>query len=292
MEIRCTDCGHLGAPADVQTTDDGPGLVCEQCGFVNVITTTSDDDAGDPTDDNSPQDMLGDADGTDGAIFSSESSTSSTLMASLGEMGTRRIFGKRETPTSPVLNVGDQFLEDSVQRLIPQPGEGRRCRKCFHLLDDHAMDNHPGHCQRCGLSIEEAAKYPDGQAPWEKPPPGKEEEQQHAGQLWERALDDDESKTIEDFVDYATQQGLVDFGMRTVQRHLVDHPDDQRARQALSKLASSLEVAVEVAKTRAESESEAFQEDVKEFRTRLLLWALVFWTAILLVFSWLFMDTV
>lgn len=275
MEIRCTDCGHLAAAAEVRPTDDGVGLVCDECGHVNVIRA----DSAEPGADEAAPEI------EEVGVSQGDTGKDTGLVEALGELGTRRLFGgERKTAPKPVLEVGDEFVDNSIERLIPVPSAEARCRKCFE-----PMEESDDHCKRCGLSVERAAKYEPGQAPWEKPPPGKEEQQQRAGQMWEQFVGD-EDKEIDEFVDYVTQQGLVDFGIRTVQKHLIEEPDDRRALDALEQLASSLEVAIEIAKTRAEAESDEFQEDVKEFRTRLLLGALVFWTALLLVFSWLFFD--
>ncbi len=279
MEIRCAECGHLGAAGEVRPVDDGVGLVCAECGYLNVAsadepTDESATDASDPD--------VGDL-GRDGEVTSSSDDGGSSLFENFGATD---VLSWSDTTDEggddgPVLDVGDDFTARSRERLVPEPGSGPRCRKCFHLFDDGA----PEHCPSCGLNIEDSRAYPPGQAPWETPPEGKEDAQRRARQIW------DGDGSLREFVDYAVDQELIDFGIRTVQQHLVDHPDDEDARQALEELTQSLEVAIRVARTQAESQSDQFQNEVKDFRSRLLIGALVFWTLILLLFSWLFWGT-
>lgn len=295
MEIRCSQCDHLGAAAEVHQTDSGVGLVCEQCGHVNEVAADekSEDDgqrsieqrtdgsleASESEDRVDPTDF--DLEGLGGGTTGGDDG----LVGSLGEIGTRRIFGDDDEPEPPEFDFDDDFVEASVQGLIPEPGEGARCRKCMSLLDEDAA-----HCPQCGLSVAQAGQYPDGQAPWEQPPEGKTEEYRKAREIWGAVWSDDESESLEDYVDFVIEQGLVDDGIRTIQQHLVERPDDDNAVEALGRLAESLEVAVEVAQSQVEAKSDEFQDDVKRFRTRILVAALIFWTVLLLLFSWMFFD--
>lgn len=251
MEIRCTQCEHLGAASEARPVDAGVGLVCAQCGHVNVVATGEEKE----------EDEVG-RDGDVGA----------------GNNDGDGAGAERSTEDGDV-------SEASLEGLIPEPGDGQRCRKCAHLFKGDRE-----HCPQCGLSVAEAQRYPKGEAPWEQGPPGKEEALQTARQLWEAATDDGQSETMEMFVDFVIDEELVDFGIRNVQHFLVDHRGDEEALRALRRLAKSLEVAVQVARSRAAAEADEFHDDVKRVRSGLLVAALVFWTVILLLFSWLFWD--
>lgn len=293
MEIRCSECEHLGVAADVRQTDDGVGLVCDRCGHLNEVAAGGESGGTDGTDQGTTDaDVGGEPGGVDGTpeidldeLGVSKSGGNDGLVDVLGEVGTTRLFGDDDEPESPEFDFEDDFAEASVRRLIPEPGEGERCRKCLSLLQDDR-----DHCGQCGLSIAEARKHPPGEAPFEQPPEGREEDLRRAEDIWEAVWSDDESESLEDYADFIIERGLVDHGIRNVQRRLVDHPDDREAIGALERLAESLEVAVDVARTQAEAQSDAFQDDVRRFRTRLLLGALVFWTVLLLLLSWMFWD--
>ncbi len=234
MEIRCSNCEHLGAAAEVRAVDGGVGLVCSACGHVNVA-------AADPA-------------GRDGVVVDAD---------------------------GPLPE--DQLSTDALKRLIPEEGSGQRCRKCLHLLEQDER-----HCSRCGLSVAEAAGYGEGEAPWEQPPEGKEDLLVEARALFEAAIDDSRSESIGEFVEFSVEQGLIDSAIRQLQRYLVEHGEDAEALAGLARLAKSLEAAVSVARSRAESKADQFQDDVEEIRSKFLLGALIFWVAILLLFSWLF----
>ncbi len=250
MEIRCSKCGHLGAAAEVRPVDVGVGLVCAECGHVNVVAPTATADRGD---------------GKEGG-------------RTQGEDCDGRLEAVDEGEFSPQ-------LEAALERIIPEPGPGRRCRKCFYLFGDQDLE----HCPRCGLSIAEAERYEEGQAPWELPPPGEEDAFEKADQLWKYAETGDPAE-IDRFIDYVLEEELLDLGVRRLQGYLVSHGDDQIARTGLAKLARRLEMAMSVAQTRAQVQADDFNDEVKRYRKNLLVAALVFWTAIFLLFSWLFWD--
>jgi hypothetical protein len=173
----------------------------------------------------------------------------------------------------------------SLERIIPEPGDGERCRKCFYLFGD----DESGHCPRCGLSIAEGERFEEGQAPWELPAPGEEDAFATALEIWERAESGDAAE-FERFLDYVLNEELLDLGVRKLQGYLVSNPDDELARAGIARLARRLEMAMSVAQTRAQSQADTFNDEVKRYRKNLLVAALVFWTAIFLLFSWLFWD--
>ncbi len=240
MEIRCSECGHLGVARDVRGVEGGVGLVCAECGHLNVVSA-GDGEEGEDVDER----------GADGELDSDEA-----------------------------------MLSESVRRLLPQPGEGRRCRKCAHLFAREDLE----HCARCGLSVAEAENFPDGQAPWDTPPEGREEEFEEAMRIWESVAKGEDSQAIVDYVDYVVEQGLTDMGIRRLQHYLVENPQDPVAIDGLARLAKAMEMAVEVARSRAESRAEEFQDGVKRFRSAVMVVALIFWIAIFLLFSWVFLG--
>ena len=249
MEIRCSQCGHLGAAKEVRSVSDGVGLVCAECEHVNVASA-----------------------GGDGA---EETATDE-----------QRTGG--DTGRDPERDRMEMEIVESVERFLPQPGSGMRCRKCAHLFERED----PEHCPRCGLSVSEAESYAEGEAPWEIPPEGREEAFENARELWKKAVDGGHPEEVEEFVDHVIAAGLIDVWMRRVQHYLVDHPEDPIALDALRQLAKGLEVAIEVARTRAETKSEEFNDDVKRVRSGLMVGALIFWIAIFILFSWLFLGNV
>ncbi len=170
----------------------------------------------------------------------------------------------------------------SLESLIPEPGPGDRCRKCAYLLPEE--DN----CPRCGLSQSAVEDYEPGQAPWERAPEGLESAQLEADALWNAWRDGQEE--LDAFLEAVIEAGLLDFGLRKLQFYLVDYPDDDEALEGLQRLADRLDTTIQVAHTQAEVASEEFNDDIKQFRTTLMLGALIFWTLIFLLFSWLFLD--
>jgi phage FluMu protein Com len=172
-----------------------------------------------------------------------------------------------------------------MERLIPEPGDGLRCRKCATLVEADTV-----YCPRCGLDLEEGSRLGPGEAPWEQPPEGKEAAFDQARLLWGAASERREPRAIADFVDFALEEGLLDYGLRELQHYLVDHPGDEAALEGLERLAKRLQTTVDLARSRAEAQADSFNEDVKRFRARLLIGALAFWVVILLLLSLTFWD--
>ena len=244
MEIRCSECGHLGEASDVRPVDMGVGLVCGGCGYVNVVSSDSGD---------APKER-------DGEV-------------------------EKATTTSPSATAeqNDGVSDEALQRLVPEPGSGARCRKCLQLLSGRAE-----HCPRCGLSVVEAEAYDAGEAPWEQPPEGKEDLMEEFQALFVSAVDDASAVSIDEFVDFAVQQGMIDLAIRRLQHHLIEDGDNDETLGGLERLAKSLEGAVMVARSRAEVKADQFHDEVEQIRSRFLMGALIFWVVILLLFSWLF----
>lgn len=224
MEIRCSRCSRLGVAAAVQPVEEGLGLVCAGCGYINVVSVEAEKEAA---------------------------------------------------------QAREQETKELIARLLPEPGAGLRCRKCAHKLrgDDEF-------CARCGLSVAAAARFAEGEAPWEVAPPGKETELEQGRHLLASALERGEG--IEAFVDFVIEAELMDFGIRELQHVLVEHPDHREAAQGLARLAMQLEQAAEVARSQAAVAVEAFPKEVQRVRQRFLMGALIFWGVILILLSLVF----
>jgi hypothetical protein len=261
VEIRCDNCSHVGPAAEVRPGAGGVVLVCENCEHENVLDvgeTTKNAEASDASKAEIPQTAELDAPHKEPAGAGSFESNDQVRM---------------------------WLREDALKALIPEPGVGPRCRKCAQLLSPHA-DN----CTRCGLNRDEAERHAPGEAPWERAPQGKESEKEQAELLWESFAEDPSSQSLQKFVDFVRDEGLLDLGIRKLRFYLVDHPDDDEAVGHLRDLAESLQSKLIVAQVQARASADSFQEDVSRFRNRMLIGTLVFWGGIFLLFLMFFWD--
>lgn len=268
MEIRCEQCGHLGAASEVRPIEGAVGLVCAHCGHLNTLHLGPKPAV---TEANPPAQAPPDADVT------------ARLAARLiAKGGTNRAPRAR---TEGEKDMVDWVREHALDRLVPPPGEGLRCRKCANIYSPDQA-----HCGRCGLAIEEGHRHAPGQAPWERPVKGQEEKFEQARLLWESATGAWSEESVEKFIAFARDADLIDAGIRKLQFRLVDHPDDPIALDALSKLARGLEARIIVARGQAQASAEQFQVEVVQLRKKLLIVGLGAWLIILLFFSMLFWD--
>ncbi len=252
MEIRCSQCQHVGPAADVRPTAEGVVLVCENCGAENRLDVSrSDEDSG--------------ADGTP------------------------------ETPPVPIdpgpasasqsAEAKEWMEQGALERLIPEPGTGPRCRKCAHLLGEGES-----YCPRCGLSVSEANRYPEGEAPWEKAPPDKEAEHEQATLLWRSLQDHPTDENLSKFAEFARDEELLEYGVRKLRRFLIEHPDNERAIEYLRELASSFQARVIVAQAQAQIRADDFVQKTGQFK-QILLWVVfVVWGGIFFAFLLNVMD--
>lgn len=162
--------------------------------------------------------------------------------------------------------------DETLERLVPETGQGRRCPKCANLLPEHAEN-----CTRCGLSLAEAADYAPGEAPWERPPAGKADAQRHAGTLWQDVEETPNAENLERFVSYVRDEGLFEYGIRRLRFYLVEHPDDEAVVQALADLASGMESRLVASRARAETDAEEFQEDLSRMKRILVMVVAALW---------------
>lgn len=285
MEIRCEKCGHLGPAASVEPIEGGVGLVCGSCGHVNAIAMASTSVA-------SKEGSLS----TDGAATeeSGKDSNKALRVEASAETVTEKEGSRRKAQNLKGLGKEQEKAREDTDkarraelllRLLPVPGEGLRCPKCSALVD--AYDEN---CHRCGLTLERGRKYSLKEAPWEAPLPGKEDLYDQAWLLWESAVERESATELQDFIEFTLAEGLIDFGIRRLQGYLVNHTDDEIAREGLVTLAMRLDKAFQVARTQAEASAENFSGDLKRFRKRLLFGTLIFWVFILVLLSFAFWD--
>ncbi len=269
MEIRCDNCSHVGPAAEVRPGPAGVVLVCENCEHENILDVG---DSGSSAEaDDASSESVGAAGGGSAALQSPTAGADSSPRSadSFGDSNQVRMW----------------LREDALQALIPEPGVGPRCRKCAQLLPATAEN-----CKRCGLNRNEAERFAPGQAPWERPPEGKESEAEQAELLWESFEEDPTATALQKFVDFVRDEGLLDLGIRKLRFYLVDHPEAEQAIEHLRDLAESLQSRIIVAQVQARASADEFQDDVSRFRNRVVWGALVFWGGIFLLFLAFFWD--
>lgn len=154
--------------------------------------------------------------------------------------------------------------------LIPEPGEGPRCRKCLAILLGDAE-----FCPRCGLSIARAARFAPGEAPWEVAPPGKEAAHEEGRQLWTAVVEAGDGESLERFVDLVLDEDLIDFGIFKLQKYLIKYPGNPGAIQGLGRLSQRLERMAEVARSQAEVAGRSYPESIERMRHKFFLGSLV-----------------
>lgn len=255
MEIRCEKCSHIGPAAAVDASDEGVMLTCENCAHQNLLST------GAPS-------------------TSTAADTLNPERKSTEHLGP----GARDA-------MGVWLRKDALVALAPTPGEGARCLKCAHLLgmDLEETPDDEQNCARCGLNQAEAAHYTPGEAPWERPPPGKEAAFEQAELLW-AAIDDADPDSeeaelkLENFVEFVVDEDFLELGIRKLRHHLVRHPDDQAAIEQLGELAASMQSRVIVATARARADAQQFEQDVERYRSRFVTVAIILLAISLVLF--------
>jgi hypothetical protein len=297
VEFRCEQCSHVGEPEKVAPGGGGLVLTCANCGHENALDVGgADKDVG--SDGTSGDDAV-EVDAADAQVEAVEESereiitpddaeTSAEELAAAAGVNLetlqvkddvkRRGFGSNE-------DVRTYLRTDAMEALVPEPGPGPRCPKCAKRLDPD-VDN----CTRCGLNQREARSYDDGEAPWERPPRGKEGEYEQATLLWQSLEEDWSEERLSNFVDFIKETELLDLGIRRLRFHLIEHPDDQLAREYLRDLAESLQTRLIIAQVQAQASADEFQDEVSKFKNRMVTAALVFWGGIFLLFLAFFWD--
>ena len=288
MEIRCSRCGHIGPAAQIRPSGQSLELVCASCGHANVLSLG-------PASQTSDAALSGPASPQQRPASDLASDLAPDLTADLGQglrPGQDQAAGSwakpapsprdaRAASASAALTLTPAFVE----RLVPTPGDGLRCPKCAHLV--RADD---ANCARCGLNLAEAARYPQGQAPWDQPPAERASAWERAELLWASAQECWEQEHLDKFMAVIKDEGLHELGVRRLRFALVDRPQDPLALAALHDLATQMQARVLVAREQSALDKQVFEHEVTKLRTLLMVGSLLFWGAILLMFGALFMK--
>lgn len=235
----------------MRPTADGVVLICENCGHENALAVSRSNDDGPATE--------------------------------VAEVTGERSDDSRPLVTSTARGEQDEesvWLEKgALERLVPEPGDGPRCRKCALLLT-------PGqeYCARCGLSVAEGERYPEGEAPWERPTTGREAEHEQATLLWKSVQEDPTDENLTKFADFARDEELLEYGVRQLRQFLIQHPDHDLALGFLRELAASFQARVIVAQAQAQVRADDFVQKTDRFKQALLWVVFIVWGGIFIAF--------
>ena len=256
MKVECSQCGHLGPAADVRQGDDGVVVVCEECGAANPLDGGAGEGESGGTEDEGAEEA---ADGEQEAIDAAAIAGAEAAAALSGG-------SDEESPPDPS-EYGSRDLtlekEQALDRLVPDRGPGLRCPKCAKLQRADAEN-----CERCGLHLDEARQYDDGEAPWEQPPSGKDAEFERAQLLWSAYEESGDPDDLADFVGFVSEHMFYEMAIRRLRFYLVDHPEDAAAHEALGELASGVQSQIVAARAQAEADAEELNRDIKQFKRR------------------------
>jgi len=266
VEFRCAQCGHIGAPAEVRPTADGVVLICANCQHPNPLDVGAS--------------LSGSAPAVAAPAEPAPTPTPAFVPApKVTHEGAEEVEAPATTSALKVVPKARPKIDEKVlQRMIPVPGPGVRCPKCAHLVGGAR------HCARCGLDVREGFSYAKGQAPWERPPPGKAAVWEQALLLWETAQEREDPEALEEFVGLVRERGIQDLGIRKLRFHLAQFPEDELAIEQLGVLAADIQARVAVAEASASASAQQFTEGVVRTRTILTVLTLVFWGAVFVFF--------
>ncbi len=269
MEFRCPHCEHIGPAAEVRPGEEGVEVVCESCSVASPLE-------GDVSEHDGSNDELTDP--------SSERDINlDELEADRNRARDGSGLGASE-PGGPT-NVAS-IPEEALDELVPEPDADHRCPKCASPLPGSGAE----HCAECGLNLEKAERYDEGDAPWERPDPGREDDFEEAHRLWDEATSESEDTTFQSFVEHVRAHGLFGLGIRKLRFYLVDHPDDHEAIEALRELATGMEARIVAARAEAEAEAEELQDEISRFKRFMTGVVLVLWVLAMTLFADLFLG--
>jgi hypothetical protein len=270
MQIKCEQCGHVGEVSEIRQGVGGVELICAECGHANALQISA------PSPVNPPAQT---------PVSEAEAPHDPEPAAPLPvELGKR---GLRDDPVSRASSHDRDvwLVPEALKRLVPEAGEGPRCRKCAHLLSSE-LD----HCARCGLNIEESRRWAAGDAPWERAPKGSEPEFERAMMLWGVAVERWEQERLSAFVEHVRESGLHELGIRLLRFHLIEHPEDSLAISHLKELAEALQSRYIVARAQEEISGQMFQEDMGRVRVSMGVVMVVFWGGVFFYFLNMFVG--
>lgn len=170
------------------------------------------------------------------------------------------------------------FVDETFDRFLPSRADGERCPKCAHVAAQPDQ-----YCARCGLNLETAHNYAPGEAPWERPPPGRESEWEQGRLLWQAFESSGDADSFSRFSDFIRENELHDMAARLLRFYLIDHPDDQNALTLLREIAGSVHTRMMVAQAQALANTAEFSDVTQRARNVLLWTAFLFWLVILMV---------
>lgn len=282
MEIRCSNCQHVGPAADVVQSPDGILFVCENCGHENPVSLSGKADA-------SAEDSEGEDSGV-GAAAGRASAAEASATTSVGGGAVGGVAGDAQQQPGSTSGVKDEakaanWFDDARARLIPEQGEGTRCPKCLSLIPyDVEM------CPRCGLDVERARRFGPGEAPWEKAPAGREAAWEQAQLLWASTVEDPSDENFEKFVTFTKDEQLAELGVRRLREYLAHNPDDERVIPWLEEIAATFQARIMVARAQAEMSAEKFSESTQKVKTVLVVIAALYLTVLLIIAAAWFMG--
>ncbi len=267
MEIRCSECGHVGAAAEVRPTGSGVALICAQCGHANELDVGASLAAG-ATTGSAP--AKADAPGP----AASESSAAGAAGLPGHQLSIEQVVARANAEREPQENW---LSEEAMAQLIPEPGVGPRCRKCAALMTPDQT-----HCSKCGLGVADSVRFAPGHAPWELPPMGSERAHDQMMLLWEAAQEEWGAERAANFAVFARDEGLHDHAIRLLRFWLVEHPDDPIAEEHLRDLAIRVQSRAVIARAQAEVSAKNFEDGVGKVRWALRLGTVLFWGAVIM----------
>ena len=267
MEIRCTNCQHIGPAREVRPTNHGVELICANCAHANPLEVGAAPDA--------PAQQV-------------KANLGAEIDVQVARARASQERARATQASASAQNISpfkDLITPKTLERLVPEPGPGPRCPKCAHLLGEQDL-----HCERCGLNVMEARRHAPGRAPWELAPRGKEAPFEQANLLWSAATEQWGRERVDNFAAFIISHGLYEHALRLLRFYLVEHPRDALAMEHLQVMATKLQTRAIAARSQAQVSAQEFEQKVTGTRHALIGATLLFWGGIFLLFLFMFMD--
>jgi RNase P subunit RPR2 len=292
LDIRCKNCQHIGPAAEVRPTTSGVELICANCGHANPLDVgaTQGEESTRPASASTASPAEARPKRVEPSLAAAPAEAASVGgFRKSGEIDIdrARAFANAEKARNRQSEASyiEEISEKMMERLIPEQGEGARCRKCAHLLDPSDTN-----CRRCGLDIAESHRYAEGDAPWERPPKGQEAAFEQAMLLWASVSEQWSEERLDNFAAFVREEKLYELGIRLLRFRLAEHPEDRRAVAHLQELVSMMQSRVVVARAQAEASAQQFGEGVAKTRAAIVGATVIFWIGIFLLFLFIFMN--
>lgn len=277
MKFQCTECGHIGAAEEVRPSGDGVEVVCESCGEASPLEASDESDGeGDSEEDGGANDWSAPDESGESPLEGTDGNLEEAVEADI-DLESRRdsdgLWALADAISSDEPQRDDHDLtvsqSEALDRLIPDEGADRRCPKCASPVGDRR------HCSECGLDLERAEEYDEGEAPWAQPPEGREEAYEQAEALWKTFADPQGGeKELEKFTRFVRDLELYELGIRKLRFHLAEDPDDELAVEALEELTEGIQGRIVAAQSKAEADARELNEEISRFQ-RGLVWVVL-----------------